>query len=264
MTATLALQDVLIPHSEFLRDMEACERVGLNPIRFGLIPFTDDITGDIDAPGPIVPFGSTKIIRMAMQGKLPPSWHVFYDEFAFTQPEWAAVIGEAALNYDAVWTRLSQVKSADFTHQTFVKPATDLKAFAGMIVYPGETIEGRLSQTQTDHTLSEHEIVCLAPIKKILSEYRCWVIGEKVVGASRYRDNGRAETSPVEGETLVALSNFIEGLRFSPSRAYVVDVADTPDGPKVVEYNCINCSGRYAVDRGALFIAILDSVGSRP
>ena len=33
-----------------------------------------------------------------------------------------------------------------------------------------------------------------------------------------------------------------------PSYAYVMDIARTPDGFKLIEYNCINASGFYACD----------------
>lgn len=35
---------------------------------------------------------------------------------------------------------------------------------------------------------------------------------------------------------------------YQPGRAFVIDVALTDDGLKIVELNCINCSGFYEAD----------------
>jgi hypothetical protein len=129
-----------------------------------------------------------------------------------------------------------------------------------MIVQPGETIGQRLAQTQTDHTLSENEIICLAPVNKSIgAECRCWVVGDEVVGVSFYKRDGVAHAvvphENVQKTTRKVVAAIHE--RFRPADAYVIDLADTDEGLLVVEYNCINCSGRYEVDRGHLFQKIL-------
>lgn len=69
MTATIAIQDVLVPHAEVVKDLAACAAVGIRPIQFGLIPFSDEVTFNECDDRPAVPFGSTKIIRLWLDGK---------------------------------------------------------------------------------------------------------------------------------------------------------------------------------------------------
>ncbi len=97
---TIAIQDVLVPHREIVRDIEACRSIGIEPVRFGLIPFTDIISADdpADLEKPAVPFGSVKIIRLWMQGNTPKGWRIFYDAERFDQRYWGAKIGKLALN----------------------------------------------------------------------------------------------------------------------------------------------------------------------
>ena len=44
--------------------------------------------------------------------------------------------------------------------------------------------------------------------------------------------------------------------RFQPARAFVLDVADTLEGPKVIEVNNFNSAGLYACDVGKIVDAI--------
>ena len=97
---TIAIQDVLVPHREIMRDIEACRSMGIEPVRFGLIPFTDTISTDNpdDLLQPAVPCGSVKLIRLWLDGKAPAGWRVFYDEDNFDQRTWGPKLGKLALN----------------------------------------------------------------------------------------------------------------------------------------------------------------------
>jgi len=135
MALTVAIQDVLVPHAEIARDLDACSKSGINPVRFGLIPFTDDITCDDpeDLDRDAIPFGSVKIIRLWQQNKVPKSWHIFYDARTFDQTIYGPVLGfSLGLNYDHDTQLLGTVKHKTWKSPVFVKPANDLKAFAGM------------------------------------------------------------------------------------------------------------------------------------
>ena len=43
---------------------------------------------------------------------------------------------------------------------------------------------------------------------------------------------------------------------YQPAEAFVMDICLTPDGWKIVEINCINCSGFYNGDMQKLLIAL--------
>ncbi len=264
MTPAIAIQDVLVPHREVVRDIDACRSIGIEPIRFGLIPFSDVISTDdaADLERPCVPFGSTKIIKLWMQGKTPSWWRVFYDDAKFDWNTWAKAIGKYALN-DPTMGRvctLEAVQDLKWKDRIFVKPTTDLKAFAGMVVNPGETIRGRLAQATQDSSLSDQQPIIWAPWQGIEREYRCFMRERTMIDASRYKTGERADHKPVTDDERWRLRTFTNEVaqRFSPALFYAMDVAIMASGEmKVVEYNCVNCSGRYETDRAKLFKAVL-------
>lgn len=265
MNPTIAIQDVLIPHREVVRDIDACREAGIEPIRFGLIPFSDIISTDdnADLKRPAVPFGSTKLIKLWLQDKTPPWWRVFYHPGNFDWCIWAKAIGKNALNGPTMGRvcTLEAVQDLEWKERIFVKPTTDLKAFAGMVLSPGETIRGRLAQSTQDSSLSDQQPIIWAPWQEILCEYRCFMHKGELIDASRYKTGERADHKPVDDIERNHLRVVAKELAecFIPARFYAVDLAFMPSGHhKVVEYNCLNCSGRYAVDRGKLLRAVLN------
>lgn len=259
---TVAIQDVLIPHRELLRDLDACKEAGIVPIKFGLIPFSDEITSDDDLDQNAVPFGSVKLIRLWQQRKTPKGWRVYYDERKFDQRTWMHAVPYAALNNPSMarLATLGAIKNDRWKTAVFVKPTDDLKAFAGMVVEPGETIAERLAQTTQDSRLVDDQPVIWAPRQDIECEFRCWMHDDHLIEASRYRTGLRADhkaVTPEERAILQAVTSEIAE-DFAPAMFYVVDIAFMPNGERrVVEYNCINCSGRYEADRGKIFNAII-------
>jgi len=258
MTLTVAIQDVLVPHTEVVKDLEACARIDMQPVCFGLIPFSDEITceteGGLDKPA--IPFGSTKLIKLWLQKKAPKNWHIFYDPQTFDQSVYGPLLDDLALNADPDVKLLGEVKHLK-QHVTplFVKPASDLKAFAGMVIEPGQSIAERLAETTQDCSLSDSEQIIIAPTQIILEEFRCYMRGPRMMGASRYKTGNRPTCAPVTNDEHEELWMFayVVAKKWVPAAFYALDVARTPTGFKVVEFNCINCSGRYAADRGRLF-----------
>lgn len=265
---TIAIQDVLIPQREIERDLAACREAGIEPVRFGLIPFSDEITCDNpeDLKRPAIPFGSVKLIRLWQQGKTPAGWTVFYDFVKFDQRVWLATIGEAALNGPKMtrFTELGAIKDCVWKVPVFVKPTNDLKAFPGMVVNAGESIGSRLAQATQDSSLTDEQPILWAPIQEIACEFRCYMHDDQMIEASRYRTGLRADHAKVSDYDRSRLRDFTGHLaaRFIPARFYAVDVAFMPDNTtKVVEYNCINCSGRYEANRAWLFKQMVIQTG---
>ena len=238
--------------------------MGFEPVRFGLIPFSDVISADDpdELLRPAVPFGSTKLIRLWLEDKTPLHWRVFYDTAKFDWRTWAPAIGEFALNDTTMGrvTELGAIKDLKWKQPVFVKPTSDLKAFAGMVVEIGETVAERLAMATQDSSLSDEQPVLWAPHQEIICEYRCYMRGRTMIEASRYRTGLRADhkaVDEIERSHLRIVANEIAE-RFTPAIFYAMDLAFMPTGSvKVVEYNCINCSGRYEIDRAKLFKAVL-------
>lgn len=244
----IAFQDTHLPLHEIMRDADECARVGLPFVSFGLLD--DGLRLGDDAGYDAVPFGSVKMIRLWMAGKVPPRWRVFFDPASFDQANWGPAIGERALNAGAEVLALPDVIDRVFPVPVFIKPTADLKSFAGRVLPVGATLRQQSVAETSDAVL-------VAPVSDgIIAEFRVFVGPCGMVTASVYREHGETRPRPVTAAERDALAAYVQAIGYEPAPWYVVDIAATPIGLRVIEFNCINCSGRYSSDRAALFAAI--------
>jgi len=135
-------------------------------------------------------------------------------------------------------------------HRVFIRPVGDTKAFnAGVVDAAGfETLRGRYPD----------EIAILAPVRTFHSETRCWVVDGRIVTASLYRRGGQILYScrDVPPDVLDFAARCIAA--WNPSPAYVLDVAETSDGPRIIETNCLSAAGHYDADLQRIVATIED------
>jgi hypothetical protein len=179
---TIAIQLNHTKDNELLEDKYALEEIGVEPIYYGLFPFSNDVTGteDFSKYESVIPFGTVKLLILWQGGFLPPNTKIIYDEARFDQANYKNALSAHLLNHDAVYTTLDRVKDVPVNWPTFIKPTRDLKAFAGVIVEqdrtPGEEIFSQMQCT----FLKDDEPVLMAPLKKIKREYRNFVVNGEI------------------------------------------------------------------------------------
>ena len=104
-------------------------------------------------------------------------------------------------------------------------------------------------------TLDADTMVSWASPKVIYKEYRFFVVDKQIVGESIYKIGNKIVYQPlVEDDARTFAQQMID--LWQPARAFVLDVAMVPDGYKVVEINCINSAGFYAIDVAKFVMAI--------
>ncbi|MCB9615233.1 MAG: ATP-grasp domain-containing protein [Sandaracinus sp.] len=110
------------------------------------------------------------------------------------------------------------------------------------------------------HPLLDADLA-LCPPRAIEDEWRLFVVDGRVVTGSHYRSG---ETLDVHDDVPSEVAAFGEGIavRYTPSPAFVLDVARSRGTLKVVEYNCLHGAGFYASDVGAVVRALNDYVAS--
>jgi hypothetical protein len=170
-----------------------------------------------------------------------------YDVERFDQ-EYYSKLGLPLLNSDAQYIKLEKLLYYTMENDHFVKPSKDLKAFNGGIIYSDETLMNYLMRTphMNIDTIKE-ETVVLAPVQKIYSEYRFFMYKNNILGSSRYMLNG--EVIPDVNVPEYMKEAAIEYAKlYIPNDLYVIDLGDTDNGVKIVEYNCWNASGFYHCD----------------
>lgn len=150
---------------------------------------------------------------------------IFWSEEAFRADHWAARYGRSYLGADG---RAIASQNLGELLPAAVRPMLGDKAFRGGVY-----------QTWTAGDVG---MAWASPIQKIAREVRVWVINNKPVCAGQYRPDVR----------IVDLSEIVPHVPTTPLANIVVDLALVDDGWKIVEFNCLNTSGFYAVDPGVI------------
>jgi|694.fasta_scaffold23084_4 hypothetical protein len=112
--------------------------------------------------------------------------------------------------------------------------------------------------------IDDDYVMCYSTPKTIVSEYRFFVVNRKIVTASQYNSEGLYWIRNIDMMYNTEFDEhfkFVERMinKYSPDDSFVIDICKLEDGSmKVVECNCINCSGFYAIDLELLIDNLLD------
>lgn len=168
----------------------------------------------------------------------------FYEDADKFDQKYYKNLGLPLLNGDAMVIDLSDNLDRTFDREVFIKPTSDLKGYIGGIIPVGTTIyDFLMSGSYMPHWKSETTLV--AEVKDIHSEYRFFVIGNRVITGSRYMLNKEVSASvdiPAEVQKMaVELAKV-----YQPDKVFTMDLALLNNGSiEIVEYNCFNGSGTY-------------------
>jgi len=178
---------------------------------------------------------------------------IFYDEQKFDQAYYAG-LGLPLLNSDAAMYPIAENLKRTFNCEKFIKPSKDEKAFEAGILAANETIEAFITrQPQARGWLDETAVI--ANCKAIIAEYRFFVVEGEVVTGSLYRFAGKANFSASIPDEVQAAAKAIARL-YQPNAIFTLDLAETPEGIRIIEYNCWNASRLYATDAARIFHAV--------
>jgi len=260
--------------------IDALDRLDIEYLIIKPIPFTnkilpadfDSFAQDIseaeepyiDTTQDIMAFGATSLTRIAKaRGWYPGT----YMNENFTYEKWSEGFGlENILNPDSIVQPLGEYFDlSDFEgSNVFVRPVLDSKTFNGEVKSKYDFKDWQQSikfmeEFMTDELvdipmLNKDTVIAVAGAKKIYSEYRLFIVNNKVVTASQYQLGGElVTTADIDSHVLWFAAGMIQ--TWVPAAAYVMDIADTPDGLKVIEINNINSSGFYAADSQKIIMA---------
>ncbi len=252
-----ALERGGIPHLEvrflpFLRRL-APANVDLNTIE-DVENYPEPVfpTGD----GLVMVCGAIALARVAAErGWVPGS---FINE-NFHVRAWVRNFGHELLSaFDIIpLNRLSSL-FGDAEFPIFVRPCDDDKAFTGIVLQVGEVDKwaaARMEEAENSGRFGTDLEVAVASCVEILGEFRFFVVDGRIVTGSRYRLGSQVLYSD---EIPPHVLEFAEKMvnRWQPARAFVIDIAETPEGPKVIEINNFNSAGFYACNVGKIVEAI--------
>ena len=279
------VQKDLWDEAGYMTFIEALDRLEIEYLIIKPIPFTnrilpadfDSFEQDIneveepfiDTTQDIMAFGATSLTRIAKaRGWYPGT----YMNENFTYEKWSEGFGlENILNPDSIVQRLGDYfdLSGFEGSNVFVRPVLDSKTFNGEVKSKYDFKDWQqtikfMEEFMTDELvdipmLNKDTVIAVASAKKIYSEFRMFIVNRKIVTASQYQLGGELITSTdIDRRVYEFTYGMIQ--TWIPASAFVMDIADTPDGLKVIEINNINSSGFYAADPQKIITAIEDMV----
>lgn len=255
------------------RLIAALKRLDVPMHTFGCIPFTNEITGWQDLPNEnMFVHCSTKVLKILTDHTIPSVdifvgadeqtayrvrenllAGVFYYQEKFDQAVYSKLpIRKHLLNGDARIVKIRDWLYEEFPRDYFVKPTKDLKSFKGGVIDAGYTLWQFVNDGVLDASfmpaVEAGETMLIALPQQILREYRFFVVDGKVTAYSQYMDGYQVKYDSYVPLWLVDQANKLAKL-YQPARAFTMDLCITKDlEVKIVEYNCINCSGLYHAD----------------
>lgn len=247
------VQENLILSREIEELVRVLERMSLPYSLHKVVPFSGEIIPDINPPNPVVAFGAYSMLKVARRyGWVPGVWTSENFDFEIWRKHWQ----DHCLNADALIYPFAHIPTLQ---QFFMRPCMDDKSFAGQVFdWPDyEDWRRRVVDLGEDSGSTLHAMtpVLICQPKVILREYRLWVVDKRVATASLYKIGDRVRYDANVEEDIIDFGHQMASL-WQPDRAFVLDLAMTEDGIKVIEINSLNAAGLYAANVGRLVEAL--------
>lgn len=204
----------------------------------------------------IIPYGSTELVKLAMVKK----WTGVFRNNNFYGSAWCQNRDDM-LNNDIVRLYSDEIayhlKDDPNDKLFFIRPDKGYKSFTGMTASKTDILGFVASGVIGKYDLPTDETMTISSHKHILSETRWFVVNGKVISGSAYRVRGQAVSIPDNSD-----SNLAEAQRMAdvwlPHKTCVMDLAETDEGTKVIEFNTFNSSGFYSHDISKVVKAVID------
>lgn len=248
------IQEGLAHEDGFAAIISYLEKMEIPYTTVKVVPFVGDIIPDINPEGQVICMGSYSMRNIAKKkGWTPGVFDIEYFDYTKVIDAW----GTEVLNHDAVVGKFKEIEPIDDAF--FIRPIHDSKHFAGTIYRKDDFLEWQhrvvklgLSDAMS---LDQDTIVMMSSIKPIYFEFRCWIVDGKIATSSLYKsgskvmyENGIPPTVQEYVDRMLAIHCL--------DIPFVMDIALTKDGPKIIELNTLNASGFYAADTQKLANAL--------
>lgn len=215
-----------------------------------VIPFTNDFQEPVDINEIDMYFGSIKMSeimdKLGFKGYSNPNfdWNV-----------WSNIFKNHCLNYESVIC--DKLGNIDFPLEfdAFIRPVLDNKSFTGQVL-PANSPVTKIQFGNLKHKNKNEIEVIIAPVQKIISEYRFFVVDGEIITGSLYRHGGKVYYKEVTHETeVLEFAEKMIGI-WQPSQMFVIDIAVVPKGLKIIEFGSIHNCGFYDINLSKLIQAI--------
>jgi hypothetical protein len=210
----------------------------------------DSLCGAFSHHEDLLPIGSVEFVRAAMFAagiEEPPPCPYPDALIAWRKRPITRMSKEAAVRYASIT-------------DVFVKPADQVKLFTGFVLSKGSAKDkGSAEDAETLATLPDDTPLYVSPPVTFLSEWRCYVSGQNLVGIARYDDQEADGRAPNMAAVWEMVHDY--ALDEDAPSAYALDVGVLSDGgTALVEVNDAWALGLYrGMDDIASYLAMLQS-----
>lgn len=244
-----AIQTKLLQEDSTKHLVEAFQYLGLNWAAFPFPPFVGHVP-DLKWDGPIIYYGSTALVKRVYEDyKLHTAALLWFDEQTH-QPAWYGPrYGETYLNRGARGATVRDFLAEDHDplERFFIRPNSGLKLFGGK-VFDFADFHTFIDMSRGNALLSLDTSIIIGPVRKIEREFRTWIVDGECVAAVQYKVGTKMWPSTEVPEDVRTFSR-TQARRCSPSKVFVLDVAETPDGYQLIENNCFHSAGFYLTEQ---------------
>lgn len=246
---------------------EALKKLGIPFSWHKVVPFIGELmpVPDIENPKSVVLFGSYTLWRFAEANGLEPG--VFRIRPFVNETRWHPYLLNGA---DALFVTLRDIPEQLPTENRnwFFRPVEDSKEEPGSVRSTEEIVNLAqkvlsLEESEIPHGSLRHDtLLMLTEPAYILKEWRVWVVADRVVTYSLYKEGTRVIYRHEIDEDALAFAQKMVDLNPGYAEAYVIDICRTEEGLRLLETNSINAAGFYEADLSKLASTIND-IGSR-
>lgn len=210
---------------------------------------SDRIFNEFVSTGAVTWYGSKRLDKVLQRLQVKPGSFT-NDNFDMTviQKE----MGEELLNPDFLIGELHEL--APEWDAFFIRPTGNTKLFGGMVVTKEQFHEWQERESHSDSAY-HGQLLMISELQEIQAEYRFFVVDGKVITGSSYKVNGKLNTTLAPSDAVATYAQMMVE-RFALADAFVIDVAETNKGMRVVEYNNLNTAGLYQCDEVAIVSAL--------
>jgi hypothetical protein len=147
-----------------------------------------------------------------------------------------------------------KLAEAHLLEDCFVRPDAGDKPFGGTPFFGDRTLWQAIARM---FLRDGGDIpIIVSPLKTVMEEYRIVVVDGRAVAGSMYMRDGLIDIVPAAPHEAYGLAERAAS-EWMPDKAFVIDVANTPEGYKVVEYNAFSTADWY----GCELTPILSGIG---
>jgi ATP-grasp domain, R2K clade family 3 len=242
-----------MPCAEIAFECVAGDEQELRPA--GPVKFSDD--------QPVMVYGSMNLMKWLLRkGRWPKlAW---YDFPRLRCQSYYARWGQFLLQRQYAFLPLAEInRRRDWLFQTFgrdgsvfVRPDDNAKSFGGGLVR-----QDQFDQWYALANFYEPGPDCLAVVstpETIYAEWRLVIADRKAVTGSQYRRGGKEEISAGFPPEVGAFAETVANANhFNPHPIYVMDIAGTESGYRLVEIGSICCASLYACDLETVVDAVI-------